>query len=73
MIGVRARVRGSGLGRRMIEHVHSMSRADPESEGVTLTTEDPANVALYEHLGYEIVGHAVVGPKLSTWGFFRSD
>ena len=38
-----------------------MSREDSASEGVTLTTADEANVALYQHFGYEIVGHASVG------------
>lgn len=73
MIGVRSRARGMGLGRRLIERVHVLSREDPASEGVTLTTEDEANVALYEHLGYELVGRATVAPELTTWGFFRPD
>jgi hypothetical protein len=48
-----------------------MSAADPASAGVTLNTEDPRNVALYQHLGYEIIGHAAVAAELETWGFFR--
>jgi GNAT superfamily N-acetyltransferase len=71
MIGVRRSGQGSGLGRRLIERVHDMSRSDDASVGVTLTTEDPGNVPLYRHLGYEIVGHATVAPDLRTWGFFR--
>ena len=73
MIGVRRRAQGEGLGRLLIEHVHLLSRDDPESEGVTLTTEDSANVSLYEYLGYRVVGKAVVAPELTTWGFFRPD
>ena len=73
MIGVRRAAKGKGLGRRLIEHVHLMSREDAHSEGVTLTTEDEANVSLYQHFGYEIVGHATVGWGLNTWGFFRRD
>ena len=73
MIGVRRRARGTGLGRKLIEHVHEMSRLDERSVGVTLTTEDPANVPLYQHMGYEIIGHAEVAPELRTWGFFRPD
>ena len=42
-------------------------------EGVTLTTEDPSNVPLYEHFGYQVVGHARVAPGLESWGFFRHD
>ena len=73
MIGVRRRAQGEGLGRRLIEHVHMLSHEDSESEGVTLTTEDTANVSLYEYLGYQLVGKAVVAPELTTWGFFRPD
>ena len=73
MIGVRRRAQGTGLARKLIERVHEMSRIDERSVGVTLTTEDPANVPLYRHLGYEIIGHAEVAPELRTWGFFRPD
>ena len=73
MIGVRREAQGTGLGRRLIEHVHLSSRQDSMSEGVTLTTEVEANVPLYRHFGYEIVGHTTVAPELRTWGFFRAD
>ena len=73
MIGVSRAVQGSGLGRFLMDHVHGISSRDPLSEGVTLTTEDPSNVPLYEHFGYEVVGHAHVPPGLETWGFFRPD
>ena len=73
MIGVSRAAQGTGLGRKLIDHVHLMSREDTSSEGVTLTTEDPANVPLYEHFGYRVVGHARLSPELGTWGFFRPD
>jgi len=73
MIGVRRAAKGQGIGRRLIEHVHLMSREDPDSQGVTLTTEDQANVPLYQHFGYEIVGHASVVWGLRSWGLFRPD
>ena len=73
MIGVRHASKGQGIGRRLIEHVHLMSREDSASEGVTLTTADEANVALYQHFGYEIVGHASVVWGLRSWGLFRPD
>lgn len=73
MIGVRRHAQGTGLARRLIERVHETSYNDEHSVGVTLTTENPANVPLYQHLGYDIIGHATVAPQLRTWGFFRPD
>ena len=71
MIGVVGEHRGRGLGRRLLDAVHDLSSADPKSTGVSLTTEDPANVPLYEHVGYRVVGHGYVSPDVETWGLFR--
>lgn len=71
MIGVRASCRGLGLGRALLEHVQDIARRTPKAEGVTLTTEDPANVPLYEHAGYTVVDHARIAPDLETWWMFR--
>jgi len=73
MLAVPPRHQGRGLARRLLERVHAMSREREDSRGVTLTTESAANVALYEHLGYKVVGHRPVGPGLKTWGFYRPD
>ena len=56
-----------------MDHVHLMSHEDTSSQGVTLTTEDPANVPLYEHFGYKLVWHVRLSPAMGTWGFFRPD
>lgn len=73
MIGTRDRARGQGYGRMLLEYVHFMSERDPDSGGVSLTTEDPANVPLYESFGYEITGRARVSPEVETWAFYRPD
>jgi GNAT superfamily N-acetyltransferase len=73
MIGVRREVAGSGLGRRLLQHVHEMSAQDPGSRGVSLTTEKPENIRLYEHFGYHMIGRRRVSGSLETWGFFRPD
>jgi hypothetical protein len=44
---------------------------DEDAQGVSLTTENPDNVPLYQHFGYRIVGTSNVGPGLTTWGFYR--
>jgi len=73
MIGVLPRYRGRGVARPLLERVQALSRTLPESHGVTLTTEDPRNVALYRYFGYEIVDRRRIAPELETWGFFRPD
>jgi GNAT superfamily N-acetyltransferase len=72
MIGVAGSHRGTGIARLLLDAVHDLSASDPASTGVTLTTENPKNVALYHHFGYEIVGEARVS-DVTTWGFFRPD
>jgi GNAT superfamily N-acetyltransferase len=71
MIGVRRSHHGQGLARQLLDAVHELSQNDAVSHGVTLTTEDFRNVPLYEHFGYEIVGHARIDAQLETWLFFR--
>jgi GNAT superfamily N-acetyltransferase len=73
MIGVRREERGRGYGQRLLESVHAHSATLPGSRGVSLTTEDPANLPLYAKFGYEQTGHAVVADGLETWAFFRPD
>ncbi len=73
MIGVRRAAQRTGLGRLLLDHVHALSRDDPRSAGVSLSTENPVNVALYEHVGYVFTGHSRVGPGLETWALYRPD
>ena len=71
MIGVRRPRQRSGLAREVLEAVHRLASEAPESTGVSLTTERSENVPFYERFGYQVVGHARVGPDLETWGLFR--
>ena len=71
MLAVPPRHQGRGLGRALLERVHAMSRERGDSRGVTLTTESERNVALYRHMGYEVVGQRTIAPGLETWGFWR--
>lgn len=73
MIGVRPTERGKGLAALLLAKVHELSRTSPGSRGVTLTTENPANISFYEKAGYQLVGHVRVAPELDTWGFFRPE
>lgn len=71
MIGVLPSHQGLGLARRLLERVSDLSRSTAGSMGVTLTTEDPANVPIYQRMGFDVVGHALVAPQLETWAMFR--
>lgn len=73
MIGVRASQQGLGLGRALMDSVHSLSERDASSAGVSLTTEVEGNVILYKHFGYDLLGTASVASTLTTWAFFRPD
>jgi GNAT superfamily N-acetyltransferase len=72
MIGVRRAQQGTGLARVLLEAVHDLSASEPRSTGVSLTTELPANVTLYERFGYRVRGHARVSDALETWTLFRA-
>ena len=71
MIGVRRSQQRSGLARVLLGAVHDLASQDPGSAGVSLTTERPENVVLYERFGYHVVGHARVSSTEETWGMFR--
>jgi len=71
MIGVRRAQLHRGLARTLLEAIHAAAGADPESTGVSLTTERADNLKFYERFGYSVAGHARVDPELETWGLFR--
>jgi ribosomal protein S18 acetylase RimI-like enzyme len=73
MIGVRVTAQGRGLGRLLLDQVHRLAAADADAQGVSLNTEIEANVALYQHVGYRLLGQATVTPGLTTWVFWRPD
>lgn len=73
MIGVRHAAQGTGLGRSLLDAVHAISADDPDSSGVSLTTERESNVGLYQRFGYAVVGTATVDNAFNTWSMFRND
>jgi ribosomal protein S18 acetylase RimI-like enzyme len=73
MIGSDQRLRGRGAARMLLDALHTMSAMDARSCGASLTTDDPANVTLYQHFGYRLTGEVDVPGAFRTWGFFRAD
>lgn len=71
MIGVPPAHQGRGIARSLLDAVHDLADRDTASVGVSLSTETPGNVTLYEHFGYRLLGEAHVGDGLRTWVMFR--
>lgn len=65
-IAVDPDIQSKGYGRQMLEYVVALSRTDPASMAVCLSTEAPANHALYERLGFEKISAKSVGPVTTT-------
>lgn len=72
MIGVRRSHAGRGLARPLLDAVARLAADDAASAGVSLTTERPRNVALYEHFGYRVVANREVTPGFESWGLFTA-
>jgi ribosomal protein S18 acetylase RimI-like enzyme len=70
MLGVVPEAQGQGFGRALLDAVQAMSEANPPSEGVALDTGNPANLALYAHMGYAVRGRAKLG-TCDVWSMFR--
>jgi ribosomal protein S18 acetylase RimI-like enzyme len=73
MLGVHSSCTGQGLARRLLDALHERSYHDRESRGVTLNTEDPNNIPLYQHFGYRVIGEGRVSDELQFWAFYRDD
>jgi GNAT superfamily N-acetyltransferase len=74
MVGVLRGYRGRGYSKLLVDRVIDMSAADADSEGVLLTTEQEANIPLYESMGFVTRGDAVTADKrLHSWTMFRTD
>ena len=65
MIGIRNHTRAR-TARPILDAVHQMADADPNSTGVSLTTERDRNVKLHEHFGYGVIAHKQVSDGIQT-------
>lgn len=72
VVGVDPGKQGYGIGRALLEAIHLISQDHPTSTGVYLDTENPRNVAFYQHMGYQITHQESLG-NTRVWCFFRTD
>lgn len=61
---------GKGYGRKLLGEIHALSEAHPTSIGVALDTENPRNVPIYQHLGYNITTKTMVDDMV-VWCMLR--
>ena len=69
MLGVLPEAQGAGHGGLLVARVKELAQEHSTSTGVCLNTETVRNVALYEHLGFDVVGEGDTG-SLRTWCMF---
>ncbi|MEM5774468.1 MAG: GNAT family N-acetyltransferase [Anaerolineaceae bacterium] len=62
--------RGKGYGGLLIDFISRLSENDGASTGVALDTQDPVNLALYQHFGYRVTGQGAIWP-VDNWFLFR--
>lgn len=70
IIGIDPKQQGHGYGGKLLRVLHKMSEAHPSSTGIWLDTENPRNVTLYQHFGYQIKALTQLG-DVQIWGMFR--
>lgn len=73
IIAVHPDSQGQGYARKLIDEIQRMSESEPVSTGVSLSTENPQNVSIYEHMGFEVFAKSQVFDDLYTWGLFRAN
>lgn len=64
--------RGKGYGGLLIDFISRLSENDSTSTGVALDTQDPVNLALYQHFGFQVTGQGCMGP-VHNWFLFRAN
>jgi GNAT superfamily N-acetyltransferase len=70
MIGVRPEHLGKGYGGALLKKVYELSSADPQSRGISLSTETHQNVALYQHFGYNVHSEVDID-EVHSWCMYR--
>jgi len=70
ILGTLPDYRGMGCGKSLLSAISGLSEAHPRSEGVWLETENPGNVELYRHFGYDVI-HEFDCAGIRGWTMFR--
>jgi len=68
-IAVHPNHQGKGYGRVMLDAIHQMAQS--ENSGIWLETTNPANVGLYEHVGYVVENRFIMADDVEAITMFR--
>lgn len=71
VLGVAPEAQGKGIARALLQPV--MDRAHDAGQQCYLETANPANIAFYEHLGFERVAELIAQPSGIRFWTFRRD
>lgn len=71
MLGVNPRFQKMGIGRKLLEHIHTLSDEHSSSRGVALDTQTENNVTYYQKFGYEVSSIENLD-LLKNWFMFRA-
>jgi len=72
IIGVLPDHQGKGYAKFLIERLIEMSESDPNSNGISLSTEKKENIPIYKHFGFNVMGDSDI-EELHTWCMYRAD
>ena len=63
-LGVAPEFMGNMIGKKMLDTIHNIVDEDTTSIGIGLDTENPDNIALYQHFGYRLVATEKLGDMM---------
>ncbi len=69
-ISIAPKHQGKGVGRMLLDHIHSLVEQSPHSSGIGLDTENAKNIPLYERFGYKLIGTEFMEP-VTIYSMFR--
>lgn len=71
VLGTDPDFQGRGIGKALLAEVHRRAAQARGIVSVSLTTQSPRNVALYERAGYEVTAHGWIGGEVESWAMLR--
>ena len=71
-LAVKPEAQGKGAGRALIEATSEVAERHPTANSVVLDTENPKNVSIYEHCGYQVIAEGKLD-EIPVWFLERTE